>query len=87
MKARIYRFPHSATITMAVAMLLLPVGAALGLALTVNSTADEPAADPTNSACVSSVSAKCTLRAAIMVTNFFAGPHTIGVPSGPATAR
>ena len=85
MNARIHRFPFGTTIAMAIAMLLLPARAALGLALTVNSTADEPAADPAISTCISTPSGQCTLRAAIMVTNFFAGPHTITMPSGTFT--
>ena len=85
MSAQILRIPFGTSIAIALAVLLMPVRAASGLALTVDSTADEPAADATNSACVSSVSAKCTLRAAIMVTNFFAGPNTITVPAGTFT--
>lgn len=50
--------------------------------LTVNSTADEPDADPSNGLCSSTPSGKCTLRAAIMLANFAAGSHTIVVPAG-----
>ena len=36
----------------------------------VNSTADEPDADPSNGVCSSTPSGKCTLRAAIMLANW-----------------
>jgi CSLREA domain-containing protein len=48
----------------------------------VNSTLDEPNVDPSTGNCVSTPSAKCTLRAAIMVANFTPGPNTITVPAG-----
>ena len=70
------------TMAMAIALLLGAPHAALGLALRVDSTADEPAADATFSSCISTPSGKCTLRAAIMMTNFFAGASTITVPAG-----
>ena len=56
MHARIHRFSFGTTIAIAIAVLLLPARAALGLALTVNSTVDEPAADPTISTCISTPS-------------------------------
>jgi CSLREA domain-containing protein len=48
----------------------------------VNSTLDEPDADPSTGVCSSTPSGKCTLRAAIMLANFVTGPNTITVPSG-----
>jgi CSLREA domain-containing protein len=48
----------------------------------VDSTLDEPNADPSTGNCVSTPSAKCTLRAAIMLANFTPGPNTITVPAG-----
>ncbi len=53
-----------------------------GSTYVVNSTADEPDADPANAQCVSSPSGKCTLRAAIMDANFATGPNTIILPAG-----
>lgn len=49
---------------------------------TVNSTKDEPDADPSNGICSSTPSGKCTLRAAIMESDFAAGAHTINLPAG-----
>jgi CSLREA domain-containing protein len=49
---------------------------------TVDSTADEPAADPASPVCASTPSGRCTLRAAIMRADFAAGPNTIVVPTG-----
>lgn len=85
MNMRSHRSSLGIAVALAIATLLLPVRAAIGLTLTVNSTADEPAADPTIATCISTPSGKCTLRAAIMVTNFYAGPHTITLPSGTYT--
>jgi CSLREA domain-containing protein len=89
MNARIHRFLFRTTIAMAIAMLLFVIPMATparaALTLTVNSTADEPAADPASPSCISTPSGQCTLRAAIMVTNFFTGPNTITVPSGTFT--
>src|SRR5437868_4529140 len=48
----------------------------------VNSSLDEPDADPSNGVCSSTPSGVCTLRAAIMLANFVTGPNTITVPSG-----
>ena len=48
----------------------------------VNSTIDEPDADPSQPNCVSTPSGKCTVRAAIMRTNFEGGVNTIVVPLG-----
>src|SRR5438270_3448401 len=47
----------------------------------VNSTADEPDADPADGFC-QTASGDCTLRAAIMQANFATGPNMITVPSG-----
>jgi uncharacterized repeat protein (TIGR01451 family)/CSLREA domain-containing protein len=51
----------------------------------VNSTLDEPDADPSNGVCSSTPAGKCTLRAALMESNFAAGPNTIILPSGTYT--
>src|SRR5260370_34754326 len=48
----------------------------------VNSTLDEPDANPASGHCASTPSGKCTLRAAIMQSNFDAGPNTIILPAG-----
>ena len=48
----------------------------------VNSTLDEPDADPASPNCSSTPSGKCTLRAAIMEANFAGGPNTIILPAG-----
>ena len=56
--------------------------ATAGNTYVVNSTADEPDADPSNGVCFSTPSGKCTLRSAIMEANYATGPHTITVPSG-----
>ena len=53
-----------------------------GSTYVVNSTADEPDADPANAQCVSTPSGKCTLRAAMMDANFATGPNTIILPAG-----
>src|SRR5436305_6173376 len=63
-------------------ILVALAGPVLGNNYTVNSTADEPDADPSTGNCVSTPSGACTLRAAIMVANFVVGPHTINIPSG-----
>src|SRR5436305_1377539 len=63
-------------------ILVAMAGPVLGNNYTVNSTADEPDADPSTGNCVSTPSGACTLRAAIMVANFVVGPHTINIPSG-----
>ena len=48
----------------------------------VNSPLDEPDADPASGSCSSTPSAKCTLRAAIMLSDYQAGPNTILLPAG-----
>jgi CSLREA domain-containing protein len=53
---------------------------AVGKTFTVNSTADAPDADPSNGICAAA-SGKCTLRAAIMESNFTAVADTIIVPA------
>src|SRR5947208_8337718 len=55
--------------------------ALFGSTYVVNSTADEPDADPADGVC-GTASGDCTLRAAIMQANFATGPNTIIVPSG-----
>lgn len=52
---------------------------------TVNSTLDEPDGDPSLGLCSSVPSGRCTLRAAVMDSNFAAGPNTIILPSGVYT--
>jgi uncharacterized repeat protein (TIGR01451 family)/CSLREA domain-containing protein len=54
----------------------------LGHSYLVNSTLDEPDADPANGVCSSTPSGQCTLRAAIMESSFAAGPNTITLPAG-----
>src|SRR5512143_2282156 len=88
MNARSIRGLLGITIALVIAWLLLswpmttPMRAApAGLTFIVNSTLDEPVSDASGN-CVSTPSAKCTLRAAIMAANFSTGPHTITVPSG-----
>lgn len=56
--------------------------ATAGSTYVVNSTDDEPDADPSNGSCFSTPSGKCTLRAAIMQANFATDLNTITVPSG-----
>jgi CSLREA domain-containing protein len=58
---------------------------AAGHTYAVNSTLDEPDADPTNGICSSTPSGLCTLRAAIMESNFATGPNTILLPAGTYT--
>ncbi|HEX9076855.1 MAG TPA: choice-of-anchor Q domain-containing protein [Anaerolineae bacterium] len=89
MNARILRLIFGATIalTMALLLLVMPItsparAAPRGLTFTVNSTADEPAADPSQPTCISTPSGQCTLRAAIMDANFATGPNTITLPAG-----
>ncbi len=55
---------------------------AAGTTYVVNSTVDEPDADPSNGTCLSTPSGKCTLRAAIMQANHTTGVNTITVPAG-----
>jgi len=62
-----------------------PAKRAAGATYTVDSTLDEPDANPADGKCVSFPSLKCTLRAAIMRANFDAGPDTIIVPAGVYT--
>src|SRR5262245_55411087 len=58
---------------------------AAGHTYTVNSTLDQPDADPADGVCASTPAGLCTLRAAIMDSNFAAGPNTIILPSGTYT--
>ncbi len=51
----------------------------------VNSTADEPDASPGNGFCFSTISAKCTLRAAIQEANALADTNTVILPAGTYT--
>lgn len=83
-------FLFGATIAGACALLLLalPVparAAPKGSTFNVNSTLDEPNPDPSLGTCTSTPSGLCTLRAAIQVANFVAGPNLITVPSGTFT--
>jgi CSLREA domain-containing protein len=55
--------------------------ALFGSSYVVNSTADEPDADPADGVC-RTASGDCTLRAAMMQANFATGPNTIIVPPG-----
>jgi CSLREA domain-containing protein len=55
---------------------------AVGHTYVVNSTLDEPDADPSKPICISTPSGKCTLRAAIMEANFATGSNTITLPAG-----
>ncbi len=55
---------------------------AAGHTYVVNSSLDEPDVDPSDGHCSSTPSGKCTLRAAIMESNFAAGPNTIILPAG-----
>jgi CSLREA domain-containing protein len=66
-------------IAMIMAAFLSP--ALFGSTYVINSTADEPDADPADGVC-GTASGDCTLRAAIMQANFATGPNTITVPSG-----
>jgi len=74
----------------AVLLALVPAGAnppalaapASGHTYIVNSTLDEPDADPANGVCASTPSGKCTLRAAIMESIIASGPNTIILPGG-----
>src|SRR5207248_11756751 len=70
---------HLALIALIMAAFLSP--ALFGGTYVVNSTADEPDADPADGVC-GTASGDCTLRAAIMQANFTTGPNTITVPSG-----
>ncbi len=54
---------------------------AAGSTYVVNSTADQQDIDQTDGQCLT-ISGTCTLRAAIMESNFPTGPNTITVPSG-----
>jgi CSLREA domain-containing protein len=55
-----------------------------GNTYTVNSTLDTPAADASKNVCADA-NGRCTLRAAIMVANFFTGANTIILPAGVYT--
>jgi CSLREA domain-containing protein len=59
-----------------------PPTPALAMTFTVDSTADEPDAVPGDSICKSTITSRCTLRAAIMEANALPGRDTIGLPSG-----
>src|SRR5258708_4076682 len=58
---------------------------ATGHTYQVNSTLDQVDADPSDGVCASTPGGVCTLRAAVMESNFAAGPNTIIVPSGTYT--
>lgn len=65
------------------AFVLQPVRAApQNVTLTVNSTTDEPDANPGDGKCKSATVKKCTLRAAVMESNALGGSNTIVLPSG-----
>jgi uncharacterized repeat protein (TIGR01451 family)/CSLREA domain-containing protein len=51
----------------------------------VTSTLDQPDGDPAAGNCFDTPSGQCTLRAAIMVSNFEPGPNTINLPAGTYT--
>ena len=72
------------TIVMSAAIGPSPARAApaAGHTYQVDSTLDEPDADPGNGACASTPSDHCTLRAAIMESNAVTGTTTILVPAG-----
>jgi CSLREA domain-containing protein len=89
MKTRAIRFLGGTVIAGMIAsslfILSLPVRAvpiSAGNTYVVNSTLDEPDADPAKPVCFSTPSGACTLRAAIMEADFAAGPSTITVPPG-----
>lgn len=58
--------------------------ATFGLQLTVNTTTDAPDANPGNRICATAAG-QCSLRAAIMEANTFAGVDVITVPAGTYT--
>jgi CSLREA domain-containing protein len=58
--------------------------ALFGSTYVVNSTADEPDADPADGVCQTG-SGNCTVRAAIMQANFTGGANTIVLPAGTYT--
>jgi uncharacterized repeat protein (TIGR01451 family) len=64
-----------------------PAGAAPGTGHTyvVNSSLDEPDADVTNGVCAGTPSGLCTLRAALMQSNYATGPNIISLPAGTYT--
>src|SRR5438046_4069720 len=75
------------TIALAIAILLLVLpqlarAHAEATAYLVDSSLDEPDADPSNGVCSSTPSGVCTLRAAIMEANFAGGSNTITLPAG-----
>jgi CSLREA domain-containing protein len=63
------------------ALALIPHGQALAVSFTVNSTADQPDANPGDGIC-RTASNTCTLRAAIMEANSSPGADTITLPAG-----
>lgn len=78
------------TTVLAISMLIatvgaMPIHAQPHASLVVDATFDEIDANPGDGQCVSTPSAKCTLRAAIQETNAFAGPDTITLPPGVYT--
>jgi CSLREA domain-containing protein len=56
-------------------------GPVLAATLTVNSVDDEPDDHPGDGVCRSTITRRCTLRAAIMEANALPGPDTINLPS------
>ena len=72
-------FAAAAALPLAAAMTPVPAEAAT---LMVNSGDDEPDANPGDGNCRSTVTSRCTLRAAIMEANALAGPDAITLPSG-----
>jgi CSLREA domain-containing protein/uncharacterized repeat protein (TIGR01451 family) len=59
-----------------------PTSPVYAVAISVNSTADEPDTNPGDSMCASTPSGACTLRAAVMEANALGGSQTVQVPAG-----
>ncbi|MCC6179625.1 MAG: right-handed parallel beta-helix repeat-containing protein [Chloroflexi bacterium] len=67
---------------LAVGLLSSAPSATAAATFTVNSTADEPDANPGDGVCASAPSGICTLRAAVMEANALPGGDTLQVPAG-----
>lgn len=63
-------------------MAALQIKASPSATFVVNSTVDAVDAVPGDGVCETAVPGQCTLRAAVMEANAFAGPDTIQVPAG-----
>ncbi len=72
--ARVYRLLF--VFALLASFLATPATPALAATFTVNSTGDDPDANPGNGVC-QTAGGQCTLRAAIQEANASAGPHTI----------